>query len=131
MNQEKDGNELVFFYDIYALYAIAVGKEGYAKFSKECKIITTLMNLYELYYSLIKEKQEELAEEFFNRLLSSCAKITPEIIKEASRFRLEHIKKELSYIDSLGYCIAKSLGIKFLTGDKEFENLPNVKFIKE
>ncbi len=32
--------------------------------------------------------------------------------------------------DCIGYIFAKQLGIKFLTGDKEFENLDNVEFVK-
>ena len=65
MKEEKVGNETLFF-DTYALYAIATGKESYAEFTKGYKIITALMNLYEFYYILIKESQNKLAEEFFN-----------------------------------------------------------------
>ena len=36
----------------------------------------------------------------------------------------------ISYIDAIGYTISLERGIKFLTGDKEFKNLPNVEFIK-
>ena len=32
--------------------------------------------------------------------------------------------------DCIGYILAKNIGIKFLTGDKEFENLDNVEFVK-
>ncbi len=50
---------------------------------------------------------------------------------KASRLRLE-LKKErknLSLVD-LGYVIALRLGIPFLTGDKAFENMPNVGCVK-
>ena len=46
----------MLFYDTYALYAIATGKESYLNYVKG-KIITGLMNLYEFYYILIKENK--------------------------------------------------------------------------
>lgn len=133
MNQEKDGNKEkeALFYDTYALYAIALGNENYKKYSGGYKILTTIMNLYELYYTLIRENHEELAESFFDKLNSSCIEINSEIIKKAAKFRAENTKKKLSYIDCLGYATARKSGIKFLTGDKGFENMPNVKFVKE
>ena len=33
--------------------------------------------------------------------------------------------------DCIGYIIAKRLGMKFLTGDKEFEGFENVEFVKQ
>ena len=32
--------------------------------------------------------------------------------------------------DCIGYILAKRLSIKFLTGDKEFEKLDDVEFVK-
>jgi len=129
MSQEKAGNNTLF-YDTYALYAIAVGKESYKEFSKSYKIITTLMNLYELYYTLTKDNQSSLAEEFFNQLIDSCIDLKPENIKEAANFRFKEIKRKLSYVDCLGYVIAKANNADFLTGDIGFKELGNVKFIE-
>lgn len=129
MKAEKGGSETLF-YDTYALYAIATGKENYAEYSKGYKIITGLMNLYEFYYILTKEDNNKLAEEFFNRLVSSCIKIKPEIVKRAARFRFKEIKRKFSYVDCLGYVIAKENNIKFLTGDIGFKDMPNVRFLE-
>lgn len=128
MKEEKAGNETLF-YDTYALYAIATGKESYTQFSKGYKIITGLMNLYEFYYILIKEDNKKIAEEFFDRLINSCVKIKPEIIKEAANFRFKEIKRKFSYVDCLGYIIAKTNNVHFLTGDIGFKGLSNVKFV--
>ena len=46
------------------------------------------------------------------------------------KLRLKHKKRDLSMTDCIGYAIAKRLGIKFLTGDKEFKDFENVEFIK-
>ena len=47
------------------------------------------------------------------------------------KFRYNNKKKEMSMTDCISYFMAKELGIKFLTGDKEFENLENVEFAKK
>jgi predicted nucleic acid-binding protein len=39
-------------------------------------------------------------------------------------------KKNLSYVDALGYIIAGKLGIKFLTGDNAFGGMENVEYVK-
>ncbi|MBI2452064.1 PIN domain-containing protein [Candidatus Pacearchaeota archaeon] len=129
MNQEKDGRK-VLFYDTYALYAIATGENTYKGFTGGYTIITTIMNLYELYYTLMRDNNLELAENFFNRLISSCVEINSEHIKKAAKFRFKEIKRKLSYLDCLGYIVAKSHNVKFLTGDDGFKTLPNVKFVK-
>jgi len=45
-------------------------------------------------------------------------------------FRALNKKRNLSYVDCIGYIIAKQRNIKFLTGDKEFEYMENVEFVK-
>jgi len=42
----------------------------------------------------------------------------------------ENKKKNLSFFDCAGYIFARENNYKFVTGDKEFENLPNVEYIK-
>ncbi len=130
MNQEKPGNEHVIYYDTYALYAIALGQENYFSFVKGSHIKTSLMNLYELYYSLLKDGKEQLAEKFLLRISPNCIEVTPDIVKSAAKFRLQNSRLKLSYIDCLGYIIAKSHNIEFLTGDPGFKNLPDVIFVR-
>ena len=57
--------------------------------------------------------------------------VDDDTFKEAIRFRKEHKKKDLSYTDCIGYIYAKRNNLKFLTGDKEFENMDNVEFVKK
>jgi len=40
------------------------------------------------------------------------------------------MKLNINYVDAIGYSISFDSGIKFLTGDNEFKNLPNVEFVK-
>ena len=120
----------MFFLDTYALYEFALGKEAYEKYFSGVESITTIMNLYELYYSLLRENLPQIAEKFFERFLPVCVEIEPNCIKEAAAFRLKHKKLDLSYIDTLGYTIAKKHNAKFLTGDEKFRNMGNVEFVK-
>jgi len=130
MNHEPDGSKGALFYDTYALYAIAAGQQDYARYAKGFRMVTTIMNLYELYYTLCKEGERELAEAYFLRLQSCCAPIEPETIRSAAAFRLKNTKLKLSYIDCLGYATAQEQRIPFLTGDQAFHAMAGVKFVK-
>ena len=52
------------------------------------------------------------------------------ILEEAAKLKNKLNKRNVSMTDCIGYCTALALGIRFLTGDKEFENLENVEFVK-
>ncbi|MBI4210359.1 MAG: hypothetical protein HY544_02525 [Candidatus Diapherotrites archaeon] len=56
--------------------------------------------------------------------------INESVIIEANGFRKENKRLKMPYIDCLGYAIARSRGIKFLTGDNAFKGLENVEFVK-
>jgi hypothetical protein len=45
-------------------------------------------------------------------------------------FKLQNRGKKFSYTDSIGYLISLRNRIKFLTGDKQFRDMPNVEFVK-
>ncbi len=120
----------MFFLDTYALYELALGNESYKKYFTGVESITTIMNLYELYYSLLRDNLSLIAENFLERFLPVCVGIEPKLIKEAAVFRLQNKKLDLSYIDALGYVIAKKHNAKFLTGDEKFRNIDNVEFVK-
>ena len=120
----------MFFLDTYSMYELAIGNENYKKYFTEVECITTIMNLYELYYSLLRENLPLIAENFLERFLSVCVEIEPKLVKEAATFRLQNKKLDLSYIDTLGYVIAKKHNARFLTGDERFRNMDNVEFVK-
>lgn len=121
---------LSFFFDTYAFYEIIVGNPKYKPFTKDIKIITTQLNLMELYYQLLSLYNKEDAIEFFKKYEEFITPISNSIIIQAMDFRKKYSKRNLSYVDCISYIIANSLGIKFLTGDKEFEHMDNVEFVK-
>lgn len=87
--------------------------------------------MYEFYYSLLRDFNENIAKKFLYQFKEIALKIKDDHIFEASQFKLINRKKMLSYIDCLGYIMAKDYNMKFLTGNKEFENLENVEFVKK
>ena len=90
----------------------------------------THMNLIEIHQTLLRLFSEKDADEATIKLEHMVVVPTIANILNASKFRLKHKKKNLSYTDCVGYIIAQDMKIKFLTGDKEFKNLPNVEFVQ-
>jgi len=109
---------------------IAKGNQKFEKYLDH-NLFTCLYNIYELYYTLLKDFNEKIAREFFYQFKKIAVQIKDEHIFEASRFKLKNYIKKFSYADCLGYAIALDFGIKFLTGDKEFQDLDNVEFIEK
>lgn len=118
-----------FFLDTYALIEFVRGNKAYEKYLRE-ELFTSLFNLYELYYNLIKVYPEERAREFYLRFSDFLVPLRDSYIFRAARFKLQHIKREISYTDALGYVIAELEQMRFLTGDKEFRAMDNVEFVR-
>lgn len=120
----------VFFADSYAIIGYLKGGKSFEKYFEENEVIMTRLNLMEVYYSALLEATEELAEEYFDSFLGKCIDIEDETIKNAMKFRLKEKARKLSYVDAIGYQIALESKTKFLTGDRQFEGMKNVEFVK-
>jgi len=120
---------LLYFADTYAIIDFFKGDEKYRAYFEKHDIVTTKLNLLELYYHSLSISEQK-AEEYYNYLIGKTVEITDENIKSAAKFRFKYRKNSISYIDAVGYEVAKSMKIKFLTGDKEFKEMPNVEFVK-
>lgn len=117
-----------FLYDTYALIEILDKNPNYEQYADEDIIINDLI-FAEVCYQLIKDKERN-SEEYLREIEPAIVKLATSIIKKAMEFRYENKKKKLSMTDCISYFQAKELGIKFLTGDKEFEGLKDVEFVK-
>ncbi len=124
----KDDVETLFF-DTYAFYKIYEGSESYKKY-EDCTIVTTKLNLFEIYVVILRNSGEGDAEEFFNNYYKFVRDFDENVIKNAAKLKLRLNKRDVSMTDCIGYSLAKQLEIKFLTGDKEFQDLENVEFVK-
>ena len=118
-----------YFFDSYAIIEIVSGNPNYSKFKEEI-IITTTLNLSEVYYALLRQTNENLADETLKKLNIQFLEITQEISIDAAKFRYKNKKEKLSYADCIGYIIAQKNNMKFLTGDNKFKEVENVEFVK-
>ena len=92
------------------------------------KSATTIFNMVELNYNLKKEMPKKQADLYTKKYASLVVDIEFEDIINASN--LKTLNRKLSIPDCIGYIVAKRIGAKFLTGDKEFEKMANVEFVK-
>ncbi len=119
-----------FFFDTYALIEIALGSRAYQKYERNVSIVTTPLNLMELYYCLRRENDKGDVDRYYNSLRPYAVDVDDFIIKKAMEFRLLNKKKKLSYVDCVGYVFARQNNLRFLTGDKAFSDLPGVEYVK-
>ncbi|PIN81648.1 hypothetical protein COV11_01470 [Candidatus Woesearchaeota archaeon CG10_big_fil_rev_8_21_14_0_10_30_7] len=122
-------NKQTFLFDTYAIIEIIKGNDDYARFIN-AEIIINDFILSELAYILIKLYGKKISDKYVDQYAKYSLRVSTEIIKEAMSFKHERIKQKLSMTDCIGYLQAKKLGIKFLTGDKEFEKINGVEFKK-
>ena len=103
------------------------------KLVEEGAYITPLI-LMELFFLICHNKSEEKAKEFLKILNKyfKIIKVKQKALIETSIFRSQMYKKgvKMSYVDCMSCVLARELGLKVLTGDEHFRNLPNVEFVK-
>ena len=120
--------ENVYVFDTYALVEILNANPNYKPYVQTKMIINELI-FAEFCYKLLRERVEN-AQEYINEVMPAIVRANADIIKEAMKWRAENKTKKLSMTDCISYTLAKRLGIKFLTGDKEFEHAEHVEFVK-
>ena len=125
---ENAGMNDPIFFDTYAFIEIIRGNPNYKRF-EDIPIITTVFNIAELSYILKKEMSKEKADNYAEEYSAFMVEITFEDVKNATDFKIKH--HDLSLPDAIGYAVAKRYGIKFLTGDEDFKDMPNVEFVKK
>ena len=119
----------VYFFDSYAIVEIIKGSENY-KHYVNATVLTTKLNLFEVFYGLLRDIGEKEAQAFIEAYYECVIDFDKSVIKNAAALRLQYRKRNLSMTDCIGYCIAKRWGVPFLTGDKEFEQMENVEYVK-
>ena len=122
-----------YYYDSYAILEFLASNEKYKKYFVEHKGILTVLNLMEVSYGLLKHMRAKSTVEDLQAFLPYVIGFDVPDIDVAMKLRLKLEKEEklnISYVDALGYYLAKKHGVLFLTGDKSFEDLENVEFIQ-
>src|SRR3989344_8625995 len=113
-----------FVFDTYALIEIIKGNKNYKIYTNE-KIVINNFIFSELCYVLFREGYPN-TEKWLGKFMKYIFSVKSDIIKDAMYFRVKNKKQNMSITDCISYFMAKDLGIRFLTGDKEFEKLENV-----
>ena len=118
-----------YFCDTYALLEIIGGNPAYRHYADQL-LVTSTLNLIELYYCLIRDYGEEFADSYLALWSSVALNIPSQIIPGAMQFKLTNKKSDLSYIDCMGYAFSLQQNMRFLTGDQKFEGKESVEFVK-
>ena len=121
---------LRYFFDTYAFIEFVQGNLKYKKYFENYDAITTMFNLIELFYNILREFGLEKARDYYNKLKPYAIEVEDNAIEKAMLFRLKNHKLDLSYVDCIGYALAKEKNLRFLTGDSKFKNFDNVEFVK-
>jgi len=116
-----------YFFDTYAIIEIINGSPPYKPYAN-FGIIISKLNLFELYYTLRKMYNKEISLNYLHQYKQFIVEFDEQDIEAASELKLKN--KRLSMADCIGYIVALRNNVKFLTGDKEFENMPNVEFAR-
>ncbi len=119
-----------FFFDTYALYELLADNPSYKPYSSNIAVVTTRLQLMELHYGLLRAYGKEEADKAYERFKEFCVDVDDQTIKQATTFRHQHYTRKLSYIDCIGYVIARKFSIPFLTGDEQFKDFDGVEFVK-
>lgn len=120
----------MFFFDTYALVELINKNKNYEKYG-DFKLITTILNIAELYYHLLSKYGRKTADYWIREISFDIVEFSEREGIEAMRYRFYRKKSDISFVDCLGYVISIKNNLKFLTGDKEFEKEPNVEFVKK
>lgn len=113
--------------DTYALMGIALQNAHFLQYLEEDIIITDL-TLAEFYGVLLKKHNEQTAEYWYRQMSSWSQPVPKEILIKAAKFKHEYRKTNISFFDAVGYVFSRQNNHAFVTGDKEFQNMPGVEF---
>jgi len=120
-----------YFWDTYALVLLLKGDPRVLPYAQE-KGVTSTLNIVKLCAYLLRNEIEcDQIVEKIREAFTIIEKIPFKTVVSAAKLRHRMRKKgrHWSYIDSIGYLLAKEIGAKFLTGDREFKGIENVEFL--
>jgi len=120
----------ILFYDTYALIEIYKENSHYEKYKRGFKIILNKLNLLEFSYFLFREGKGNETKEIVNRFLRFNIDYDEDLLIKAAEMKFKLLKERLSFVDCIGYLLAKKNNAKFLTGDEKFRDMKNVEFVK-
>jgi predicted nucleic acid-binding protein len=120
------------FADSYAFIAHLEGNERYARIFQKKSVVTSALNVLEVYSTLLRRIPEEEARRIATALIPLVTPVPPEVALRAGDFRqsMRSRRRDCSYLDAWGYASAIQLGVAFLTGDPAFRGIEHVSFVR-
>ena len=118
--------DVQYFWDTFALVQRQRGADSYAAFA-DAPVFTHEMNIYEFIAAILRDFDESTARSEIRSLSPNLLDSTTEDLFSAARFRA---KTRVSYVDALGYTLARKNDMRFLTGDKAFKSVDGVEFVR-
>ena len=122
-------SKMTYFFDTYAIIELIEGSSSYKKF-EEFRIVTSVLNIGEIYAIFLRNDGKERADKWFEGCSFDILEFSLDDIVKATYFRYINRQKNISITDSVGYILSLKHKLKFLTGDRQFQNMSNVEFIK-
>ena len=119
-----------FYFDTYALIEVGRSNPKYEPHKEGVIILVNKLNLMELSYFLFKEKRIDEIKGIFDNYIKYNVDYDEGLLIDAAEMKLKFLKERISFIDCIGYLLAKKHNAKFLTGDEKFRNKDNVEFVK-
>jgi len=118
--------------DTYAFIEAFAGNERYARIFRHRTVVTTALNVLEVYAILLRRLERADARSHALSLIPYVSQVAPESAIAAAEFRqtMRDRHRDCSYIDAWGYTAARTVGARFLTGDPAFKGLENVEFVR-
>ena len=120
---------MTYFFDSYAIIELAESSPPYDNY-QGIEITTSVLNIGEIYQIILRKHGKEAADKWFKKINFKLLEITPTIIIESVYFRHMNKENNFSLPDAVGYKLSLKYKLKFLTGDRQFKNMPNVEFVK-
>ena len=116
--------------DTYALVEIWKANPKFSEIFNQDFVVTD-PTMAEFYIFLYKNENESIAIEWHNKLSGYCRYVSRDDLIKALKYRIDNKKENLSIFDCIGYIYSLENNIKFVTGDKFFENKEGVLFIQK
>ncbi|HLD04669.1 MAG TPA: hypothetical protein VJG90_03030 [Candidatus Nanoarchaeia archaeon] len=91
-------------------------------------IITTQLNLFDVYYWLVKDFGLDIANRFLENYYPFTKNLNLKTIQKAAQIKRLH--PQFSNTNCIGYAVANQLKIPFLTGDSAFHGMDGIEFVK-
>ena len=118
------------FFDTYALVEIFKGNPRYDRYKDGITMLLNKLNLLEFAYVLLREGKGDHIPRMVPQLAKFSVEYDDDILMRAAKMKHDHLKKRLSFVDCIGYLLAKKHRAKFLTGDEHFRHSEGVEFVK-